>query len=94
MSCGPNREKNIMLHRLLSVLALSALMLAAAAPAAAQCAMCRETASFQRAKAIEALNAGILVLGVPPIALLSGIGFVAFKRRNITRADIERDQIA
>lgn len=83
-----------MLRRLLSALALSGLLLIAAAPAAAQCAMCRETASYQRAKAIEALNAGILVLGIPPVAVLGGIGFVAFKKRNTTRDDIERNQIA
>ena len=42
--------------------------------AAAQCVMCREAAASQRAEAVAALNAGILLLGVALIVVFLGIG--------------------
>lgn len=50
------------------------LLLLLAAPALPQCAMCREAAKSQRAQAISALNAGILLLGAPPAVVLFLVG--------------------
>ena len=64
-------------------LALAAAGVAASAlPAAAQCVMCWTTASAQRAEGIRALNFGILVLLIPPLAILSGLLLYAFRYRN------------
>jgi len=60
---------------------LAALSLALAAPVWAQCAMCREAAGSQKAAAILALNKGIILLGVPPVAILLGIGWLTYKHR-------------
>lgn len=54
-----------------------------AAPALPQCAMCREAAKSQRAQAVSALNAGILLLGAPPAVVLFLVG------RRILRRDGE-----
>jgi len=51
------------------------------APAFPQCVMCREAAKSQREQAISALNAGILLLGAPPMAILFLVGRQAWKRR-------------
>jgi hypothetical protein len=56
--------------------------LAAFAPAAlAQCVMCERTAAAQNAARIQVLNRGILLLGVPPFLILTGILLLAYKRR-------------
>ena len=57
------------------------LFLLAAAPAAlAQCAMCRANTVGLDARGLGALNAGILVLLVPPVVLVGAIFFIAFRR--------------
>jgi len=57
------------------------LFLLAAAPAAfAQCAMCRANTAGLDARGLGALNAGILVLLVPPVLLVGAIFFMAFRR--------------
>jgi len=50
-------------------------------PAWAQCAMCREVAGNQKAGAIVALNRGIILLGIPPLAILIGLGWAVYKYR-------------
>ncbi|MDA1313442.1 MAG: hypothetical protein O2968_08925 [Acidobacteria bacterium] len=47
-----------------------------------QCAMCRESAKFVRQATIEALNQGILILAIPPLAIAVGIGVVTYRYRN------------
>jgi hypothetical protein len=56
------------------------LWLALSLPAAAQCVMCYRTAHSQQAARSRVLNAGILILGVPPFLILAG--FVAFVFRH------------
>jgi hypothetical protein len=45
-----------------------------------QCAMCYQTAAQQGAKGIAALNAGILVLLIPPVAIMGCISWLAWRR--------------
>ncbi|MCY4187049.1 MAG: hypothetical protein OXD30_01040, partial [Bryobacterales bacterium] len=64
--------------------ALAAILLAAAPiPLPAQgCSMCRETAAMQQDRASTALQRGIGVLAVPPLAIAAGFAWLAWKRRN------------
>ena len=55
---------------------------AAAAPVWGQCAMCFRNASAQSAAQAQAFNSAILVLGIPPLVLLGGFAWLAWKRRN------------
>jgi hypothetical protein len=57
-------------------------------PLAAQCAMCRESAAYQRQEAINALERGILVLAIPPTAIVVGIACLTYRYRGAPR---ERD---
>lgn len=66
-------------------LRVALLLLLLAAPALPQCAMCREAARSQHERAITALNAGILLLGAPPAAILFLIG------RRILKGTASRD---
>ena len=52
------------------------------APMFAQCQMCKTAASLLQEKAAGALNTGIVVLGLPPIVILLGIGRLAYRYRN------------
>ena len=71
--------------------ALVLLLLAVtAAPAAAQCAMCYSTAAAQDSEAIKALNLGILVLLIPPVAVMVGILLLAFRYRNSDLTEAEQ----
>ena len=45
-----------------------------------QCAMCYQSASQQGAKGMAALNAGILVLLIPPVAILGCISWITWRR--------------
>ena len=73
--------------RLSSLLMLAGLSLALAAPLAAQCVMCRESAKYQRAEALQAINLGIIVLALPPAAIALGIGWVTYRHRNSPRPE-------
>ena len=73
--------------RLGSLLMLVGLSLALAAPLAAQCVMCRESAKYQRAEALQAINLGIIVLALPPAAIALGIGWVTYRHRNSPRPE-------
>ena len=63
-------------------LTLGALAVALAGPVVGQCVMCRESAKYQRGEALEALNLGIIVLALPPVAIALGIGWVTYRHRN------------
>jgi hypothetical protein len=58
----------------------------AAAPLAAQCSMCRTVAAAQGESA-KVLDAAIIVLFIPAMALFSGIVLMAFRYRANPRAD-------
>ncbi len=44
--------------------------------------MCRETAAMQKDRALTALQRGIGVLAVPPLAIATGVVWLVWKRRN------------
>ncbi len=72
-------------------LALVLLLLAVtASSAAAQCAMCYSTAAAQDSEAIKALNLGILVLLIPPVAIMGSILLLAFRYRNSDPTEAEQ----
>jgi hypothetical protein len=56
------------------------LFLALSLDATAGCVMCFRTAAAQNRQRARALNFGILVLGVPPLAILGGIVWLAVRR--------------
>ncbi len=71
------------LKKWLLSLALVALALGLdSAPAVAWCAVCYDAAAASGPKAIRALQLGILILLVPTVTILGGLGLVAFRRRN------------
>lgn len=58
---------------------LAGAVLAGCAPAWAQCSMCRTAAAAQEAGAAQALDAAIVVLLVPAVALFTGVFLFAFR---------------
>ena len=68
--------------RLGRFLTLGILGVVLSSPLWGQCAMCRESAKFVRQATIEALNQGILMLAIPPVAIAVGIGVVTYRCRN------------
>ena len=48
----------------------------------AQCQMCKKRAAYQQSSAIEALNQGIILLAIPPIAIVGGIAWLAYRHRD------------
>jgi hypothetical protein len=46
----------------------------------AQCVMCQRTAAAQQWERAQVLNTGIFVLLIPPLLLLGGIVYIAYKR--------------
>jgi hypothetical protein len=46
----------------------------------AQCVMCYRTAAAQQLERARVLNAGIVILLAPPILVLAGILFLAFRK--------------
>jgi hypothetical protein len=69
------------IDRIRGLLLAAVLGLIVCAPLAAQCAMCRETASYQRQEAIKALNRGIIVLAIPPSAIILGMVCLTYRYR-------------
>jgi len=55
---------------------------ALSAPLWSQCVMCKESARYQRAGVIDAINRGIIVLAVPPLAIAVGIVCLTYRYRN------------
>ena len=64
------------------VVAALALVLLAPAAADAQCAMCKSAVSAAGEQATRAMNSGILVLLVPPVAIFCSIFAVFVKYKN------------
>ena len=65
--------------------ALLAIALLAALPAFAPgqgCSMCRETAAFQKGRAIDSLKRGIVALAIPPAGIAFGLAWLTWKRSN------------
>ena len=69
-------------RRLARLASLAALALMLSGSLWAQCQMCKESASFQNAEAIEALNRGIILLAIPPAAIVGGIFWITYRHRN------------
>jgi len=46
----------------------------------AQCVMCYRTAAAQQLERARVLNSGIVILLIPPILVLAGILFLAFRK--------------
>jgi hypothetical protein len=71
------------LSGLLRAAALFALLLLAApAPAHAQCAMCKASASNLDATGAKNLNYAVVVLLFPPVAIFCALFLVAYRRRD------------
>ena len=44
--------------------------------------MCRQAAASQQVEAIRALNTGIILLAIPPAAIIGGIAWFTYRHRN------------
>ena len=75
------------------ILAALALATALVAPEllAQGCAMCKTVAAAQSKEAMTSLNWGILLLLVPPVAIMSSLLLFAFRCRNAPRPTLEED---
>ena len=75
------------LRTLLILTVAVGLMLAAADPAFAQCAMCRAAIenSTDAAAASKGLNLAALVLLIPPVSIFAGLFGVFYRYRNVQR---------
>lgn len=56
------------------------LSLILAAGMEAQCIMCQRTAAAQQLERAYVLNTGIFVLLIPPLLIMAGILYIAYKR--------------
>ena len=59
-----------------------AIALMAASSGFAQCVMCFRTAAAQDAARARVLNLGIVIMLIPPIAILAGFMVLCYKRRH------------
>ena len=67
---------------LLALLVVAAIGLGLPVPAAAQgCAMCYTSAAAAKKAGLQALQNGILILGIPPLVMFIGIFWYVFRRR-------------
>jgi hypothetical protein len=57
----------------------------------AQCVMCFRTASSQQLARAHVLNEGIFMLGIPPMLILLGFGYLAYRYRNSCRTCSRHD---
>ena len=69
-------------ERLARLFVLGLLLAVVSSPLWAQCAMCRQAAASQQVEAIRALNAGIILLAIPPAAIIGGIAWFTYRHRN------------
>jgi len=67
---------------------IAALLPFLASSAFAQCVMCFRTAAAQNSERARVMNIGIIILVIPPVAILSGFLVLCYKRRK-TYADGE-----
>ena len=88
----PNARRNRSLT--LAALAGATLLLVLLAPDAAdaQCAMCKSAVSAAGEQATRAMNSGILVLLIPPVAIFCSIFavFIRYKNGGEEKADTEK----
>ena len=63
------------------------LIAAFALGAQAQCVMCYRTAHAQNQERSKVMNAGILILGAPPLAILAGFAILVRSRSRMNRED-------
>ncbi|MBI2822777.1 MAG: hypothetical protein HYX74_11195 [Acidobacteria bacterium] len=75
-------EKGGLASRLKLLWLAVALALVMAPPALAQCSMCRTSLSVTGDRGMRALNVGVLMLLVPTVAMMAGIGIVIYRRRD------------
>jgi hypothetical protein len=61
---------------------LVALVPLVASSAFAQCVMCFRTAAAQNAERARVMNMGIIIMLIPPVAILAGFMLLCYKRRN------------
>ncbi len=64
------------------IFVLGLLLALVSSPLWAQCPMCRKAAESQQVKAIRALNAGIILLAIPPAAIIGGIAWFTYRHRD------------
>lgn len=77
------RSRNRRLAASARILVALAMLLALPLGASAQgCSMCRETAGFQKDRAVGALKRGIVALAIPPAGIAVGLVWLTWKRAN------------
>jgi len=59
-----------------------AIALLAASRAFPQCVMCFRTAAAQQAERARVMNLGIIIMLIPPVAILAGFMVLCYKRRH------------
>ena len=74
-------------HPFLGLLALGLLLALPSVSAGQGCPMCRETAAFQKGRAIDSLKRGIVALAIPPVGVALGLAWVTWKRSNRFSSD-------
>ena len=74
-------------HPFLALLALGMLLAMPAVSPGQGCPMCRETAAFQKGRAIDSLKRGIVALAIPPAGVALGLAWVTWKRSNRFASD-------
>lgn len=76
---------------ILATVALASALVNAPELLAQGCAMCKTVAAAQSKEAAASLNWGILLLLVPPVAIMSSLLLFAFNCRNAPRPTLEED---
>ncbi len=69
-------------HPFRALLALGLLLGLPALSSGQGCPMCRETAAFQKGRAVDSLKRGIVALAIPPVGVALGLAWVTWKRSN------------
>ncbi len=80
---------NRMKRRLLQLVLLVAL----AAPAIGQCALCYESASAASKKGQTAISRAIGVLLIPPLGLMAGLVTLAVRYKGVSERESTRDRV-
>jgi len=96
-SCAPTRlwrwgrewlpARYSAMARLKKLLAAAALAAAVSLPAPAQCVMCYLSAKSQNAARAHVLDAGIVILIIPPTAILAGFIWFVMRRNEKYRGE-------
>ena len=80
MRTAPEQSRRARGAALCGLLTLGILLALPVAASAQGCSMCRETAAFQKDRAVGALKRGIVMLAVPPAAIAGGFVWLTWKR--------------